>query len=136
MQTEDFNELFTDDVLRKLFPDDRADLFFEALLGEAEEGAYDIELKFSGFDRVGKTLNFALHLKERPHKCLACNLTRGLPEVFARHPIINIKGLVREIEQILIDRARCSAWSLGHTVKAARDLHAIPLTITLDFPAT
>jgi len=125
------NEIFTDDVLKELFPPQRADNFFEALFGDASEGAYDIALSFTGYNERGNTLNFNLDLHERPGCCLACNLTYGLPEVFSRHPIINVNGLVADIEKKLDGRARCVEWKLGTTVQQEKSLHSIPLQITL-----
>ncbi len=52
-------------------------------------------------------LHFDLQLKERPGKCLACNVTYGLPQVFTRHPVIDLKGVVREIETLLNGSAKC-----------------------------
>lgn len=126
-----FADIFTTRILDRLLPPGRADLFFEALYGDADEGAFDISLNFSGYDEKQQQLVFEFQLRERPGKCLACNLTHGLPEVFARHPLINIKGMVGEIEKLLSGR-RCGDWSLGHTVTAARNLHLIPLRIALD----
>lgn len=124
-------QLFTEEKLAELLPPGRANEFFEALLGEAEEGAYDIKLSFQGFNPDDQTLQLALELHERPGKCLACNLTYGLPEVFSRHPIININGLVADIDQLLGDRASCREWRLGATRQASKSLHIIPLLIKL-----
>ena len=131
MSLENLDNIFTSETLKKLLPSDRADQFFEALYGEANEGAFDIALLFTGLDKDRNTLNFELKLTERPGKCLACNLTYGLPEVFSRHPVINIKGMVTEIEGILAGTARCTDWALGHTRTRARDMHTIPLTVRL-----
>ncbi len=94
----DWKQIFSRTTLRELFPQERTDAFFDALFGDASEGAYDIELAFDSYDRAAKKLRFLLNLRERPGCCLACNLTYGLPEVFARHPVIDLKGLVRDIE--------------------------------------
>lgn len=131
MSLKNFDDIFTSDTLKKLLPPVRADQFFEALYGEADEGAFDIGLAFIGHDKNRMTLNFELKLTERPGKCLACNLTYGLPEVFTRHPVINIKGMVQEIEGILAGTSKCTDWALGHTRTMARDLHTIPLTVSL-----
>ena len=129
MTTSHFDDLFTREKLRDLFPDSRADQFFEALLGDSEEGSYDISLEFrdAGNDR----LNFEFHLKQRPEKCLACNLTYGLPEVFSRHPVINITKLVGDIEGLINGKAKSDGWQLGATREISRALHVIPLTISL-----
>lgn len=124
-------QIFTDQVLRSLFPLERADAFFDALFGDASEGAYDIALTYAGYDSHANTLDFFLNLHERPGRCLACNLTYGLPEVFGRHPVINIKGLVGDIERLLGGAVRCTDWKLGRTEQKGRSLHCIPLRIQL-----
>ena len=130
MATEHFNEMFTPDVLKKLFPENRADLFFDALFGDATEGIYDISLEFK--EHRQNRLEFELHLKQRPGKCLNCSLTYGLPGVFSRHPIININGLVKDIGRLLEGRARVVDWQLGVTREVSDELHVIPLIISLD----
>lgn len=124
-------QIFTDKVLAALFPPERSNDFFDALFGDAKEGAYDIALTFAGYDPSEQTLQFNLNLHERPGRCLACNLTYGLPDVFSRHPIINIKGLVAEIEQLLGGGMACAQWQLGRTEQKGRSLHLIPLLIQL-----
>ena len=129
MTKDPFDMVFTSDRLEGLFPADRADRFFEALLGDAGEGAYDIRLDYDGCreDR----LHFRFHLTERPGKCLSCSLTYGLPHVFNRHPVINIKGLVADIGDLLRGQATCADWSLGHTEQRSRSLHVVPVKIRL-----
>lgn len=127
----DFKNIFNDKVLAELFPTGRADDFFDALFGDASEGAYDIAVKYGGYDADSKDLHFELHLIQRPGKCLACNLTYGLPEVFSRHPIIDIKGLVEDIDKILGNDYSCREWSLKHTRSVSSDLHVIPLVVSL-----
>jgi len=126
-----FTELFSDKRLLEIFPAERTDSFFEALFGDSQEGSFDINLKFARHDSVHNSLHFELQLKQRPGKCLACNLTYGLPEVFTRHPVININGLVKGINNLLEDGTQCSNWSLGNTQVIANDLHIIPLTVLL-----
>ena len=128
--TDTFAALFTPDKLQELFPADRADRFFDALLGDPKEGAYDIRLSYDGLHEG--QLRFALELHQRPRKCLACNLTYGLPTVFSRHPIIDIKGLVAAIAQLLDGQGRCKDWKLGATVEKSRQLHVVPLLIDLE----
>ena len=123
--------VFDDQTLDELFPARRADDFFEALFGDANEGAYDIRLSFSGYDAGANSLRFFLNLHERPGCCLVCNLTYGLPEVFSRHPVINIKGLVADIEKRLDGKANCTSWKLGTTIQQEKSLHSIPLDIQL-----
>ena len=129
-ETGNFDDLFTPDALRKLFPEDRSDRFFEALYGDAEEGAYDIRLEYGGFRE--NRLEFILRLTQRPGKCITCSLTYGLPEVFSRHPIINVKGLVQNIESLLNGKVRCVGWQLGSTREISKVVHAIPLNIFLE----
>ena len=99
MAKSSFDGLFTHEVLKKLFPKDRADQFFDALYGDRTDGAYDISLEFKGHNQ--NELQFEFHLKQRPGKCLACNLTFGLPRIFSSHPIININGLVHDIDHFI-----------------------------------
>jgi hypothetical protein len=125
------NDVFTNEVLQELFPAQRADDFFEALFGDADEGAYDISLSFQGHDEKENTLNFNLDLHERPGYCLACNLTSGLPDVFSRHKVINIEGLVTDVEKKLDGKVKCETWKLGRTQQPQKSLHSIPLQIDL-----
>jgi hypothetical protein len=130
MNKDSLDALFSAKNLQEIFPKERANDFFEALFGDAEEGAYDIKLAYIGSD--GRTISMELQLFERPGRCLACNLTQGLPTVFSRHPIINIAGVVREIDKLLTGQTRCGDWSLGYTQQKSKSVHAIPLTITLE----
>ena len=131
MTMDNLSEIFTENVLKELFPPQRADDFFEAMFGDASEGAYDIALKFKGYNERANTLDFNLDLHERPGCCLACNLTYGLPEVFSRHPVVNINGLVADIEKKLNGSVKCADWKLGTTVQQGKSIHSIPLNITL-----
>lgn len=124
-------QIFTEKVLADLFPPERSNEFFDALFGDADEGAYDIALRFAAYDRATQTLQFNLDLLERPGRCLVCNLTAGLPQVFSRHPIINLNGLVMDIERLLGDKVVCDQWQLGRTVQEEQSLHRIPLSIRL-----
>ncbi len=75
------------------------------------------------------------HLKKRPDKCLVCSLTYGLPQVFSKHPVINVKGIVEQIGQILINKKECkecTGWELGRTQEISDDLHTIPLVLFLN----
>ena len=130
MAEPNYSEIFTREVLEKLFPENRSDNFFDALYGDPSEGAYDISLEFKGHSQ--DRLHFEFHLKERPGKCLACNLTYGLPQVFSRHPIIDVKGVVQEIDNLLNGRSKCGEWQLGRTREVSRKLHIVPLTIKLE----
>lgn len=131
MPTDIYQELFTNNILKELLPGELADTFFEALYGDIEEGAYDIALAYEGFSPEPKALRFRLDLSERPGKCLACHLTHGLPEVFARHPLINIAGLVEKIVARLGAEAACTNWHLEATRTISRSLYAVPLIINL-----
>ena len=130
----DWKQIFSRTTLRELFPQERTDAFFDALFGDASEGAYDIELSFDRYDRAARNLRFLLNLRERPGRCLACNLTYGLPEVFARHPVIDLKGMVGDIEARLGGEMVCGDWRLGRTVQQERSLHSIPLEIEVRKP--
>lgn len=129
MTEQNYKDVFTDAVLKNMFPDDRADRFFDALYGDADDGAYDISLAFAG--HTDGRLNFEFHLHQRPGKCLACNLTHGLPNVLGRHPVIDVKGLVNSINTLLDGQAACGDWTIGKTREISRELHVVPLTIDL-----
>lgn len=134
MKTATLRDIFTADTLEKIFPRDRADRFFDALYGDAREGAYDIRLDYKGHTPDKKELIFEFRLEQRPGKCLACNLTYGLPQVFSRHPIINVRGLVQEIDRLLNGSGRCAYWRVGTTREISRSLHTVPLIISLQVP--
>lgn len=130
MTINKMDDLFTAETMSRFFPPERADQFFDALLGDAEEGAFDISLHFKNFLSEQNKLLFELHLDERPDKCLACNVTYGLPQVFSRHPVINIERLVAEIVAMIGKEAGCSEWHLGATQTVSQTLHVIPLSVT------
>lgn len=113
--------------LDKIFPPERADKFFDALFGGAEEGAYDIRLVCRVLTEQQAQLAFELH--QRPGKCLACNLTYGLPQVFQRHPVLNVSGLARDVAVHLGWPVDSITWHLENTEEINRELHAIPLVI-------
>ena len=129
MTNDQFQKIFTEETLRELFPAKRANEFFEALYGDVEEGVYDIDLVFEGFSTENNTLQFLLNLSERPDKCLACHLTYGLPEVFSRHPIINVAGVVQEIDNLLDNQATCGNWHLEPTRTVSSKVYAVPFII-------
>jgi len=129
MNTNAIDSIFTQEILQQLFPKERTNEFFEALFGDADDGAYDIELGYGGTN--GQILTMELKLHERPGCCLACNLTQGLPQVFSRHPIINVTGIVSDIDKLLGDMASCKEWSLGYTEQRSKEMHIIPINITL-----
>lgn len=129
MTTTEIESILNSDTLRGIFPATRSDEFFDALFGDASEGAYDIELAFR--DTTEKQLTLDLVLRQRPGCCLACNLTQGLPQVFSRHPIINIKGVVQEIDTLFNNGRKCGDWSLSRTEQRSGSEHVIPLVIEL-----
>lgn len=129
MNKEAVDALFTPEYLQQIFPISRANEFFEALFGDADEGAYDISLSYQGCHK--DAIHLELQLKERPGHCLACNLTQGLPTVFSRHPVINIQGVVDKVGEDLNGEIQCTDWSLGYTQQKSSGLHAIPLTISI-----
>ncbi len=129
MTPDTIKAILTKENLEKIFPKERTNEFFEALFGDADEGAYDIELAYR--ECKGSTLTMDLLLHERPNRCLACNLTQGLPQVFSRHPIININGIVRELDTLLGGEIHCGAWSLDYTQQHSRSLHSIPIKISI-----
>lgn len=118
-------QIFTPTYLDEIFPPEKTNAFFEALFGDAEDGAYDIRLRFEQASE--SELRFAFHLEQRPGMCLACNLTYGLPQVFTRHPIL----AVGKVAATLAEKAgwNTSSWALAPTREISRSLHVIPLTI-------
>lgn len=122
-------QIISDEFLEELFPEGRADEFFEAIYGGVEDGAFDIALKFCGFDEKRRELFLEYRLTERPGKCMACSLTRGLPSVFERHPIIDINGSVRRIDKKLGAGWEVMEWTVGATSPIAPKVNVIPLCI-------
>ena len=126
------SSLITNNDLEIIFPENKADNFFDALYGDADDGAYDITLKYKDYEDKLLTLEF--HLIQRPGKCLVCNLTYGLPQVFSKHPIINISEIVKKIETLFKEKKedkKCASWELGRTFEISRELHIIPLIISI-----
>jgi hypothetical protein len=129
MSSENFDQLFDQPACAKMLPPEKTNDFFEALFGDASEGSYDIELTYEGSN--GKHLQFNIELHERHGHCLACNLTQGLPQVFSRHPVIDITGIVEQVNAVLGDKAHTGNWQLGSTQQRSQSIHVIPLTIEL-----
>lgn len=127
MTTVNYEAIFTPERMAELFPKERTDAFFEALFGDVSDGAYDISLAYR--KQKENTLFFEFILDQRPGKCLVCSLTYGLPEVFTRHPIINVKGVVEGIHAAL--GGQSSKWELGPTREVSRSQHVIPLMLEL-----
>ena len=126
---EQVTEIFTPEFLQELLPPERSDEFFEALYGDPKEGSYDIELKFNKLE--DNILHLYFELKQRPGKCMACNLTYGLPQVFSRHPLINLSGMVEKIGNNLPGYS-CVNWELGKTMEMSEERHIIPFYIYLE----
>ena len=121
-------EIFSQACLNEVFPPERTDQFFEALFGDAGDGAYDIRLSLLSGN--ADTLKFLFELHQRGHACLACNLTHGLPAVFLRHPVINIRGVTAELARRVGWEDGTWTWSLGDTEEVSTALHVIPLVLT------
>lgn len=113
--------------LDTLLPGETSDRFFEALYGDASDGAYDISLEFISAN--DKRIVLAFNLTRRPGKCLVCSLTYGLPTVFSRHPLINIKGMVAKIEK---QGLSIKKWRLGETEEQTSSFHTIPFYLDLE----
>ncbi len=126
MNQNELKEMITQEFLDTLLPPEKSDAFFEALYGDASEGAYDIRLSPVSVSDSRIVLAFNLH--QRPGKCLVCSLTYGLPTVFSRHPLINIKGMVSQMTQKGIP---VKDWQLGDTQEHSSALHTIPLYLNL-----
>lgn len=128
-------ETFTVERLSELFPPERTDAFFEALFGGAEDGAYDIRLVFSHGEAGGESggerrLVFLFELHQRGHMCLACNLTHGLPQVFARHPVIDVRGLAAKLAALAGWPEGSYRWELERTEEVSEALHVVPLVLS------
>ncbi len=121
-----FKTIITQEFLDRLLPSEKSDQFFEALYGDVAEGAYDIRLTPVSFSE--ERIVLAFNLSQRPGKCLVCSLTYGLPNVFSRHPLINIKGMVEKINNAGVPVA---SWELGNTKEENTALHIIPLYLNL-----
>lgn len=126
MNQAELSQVFTQDFLDELLPVEKSDQFFEALYGDASEGAYDIRLEFISANQGRVVLAFSLI--QRPEKCLVCSLTYGIPKVFARHPLININGMVDKIAQKGVD---VEHWRLGETEESSSTQHTIPFYLDI-----
>lgn len=126
MDQAEITQVFTQDFLDELLPPEKSDQFFEALYGDASDGAYDIRLEFISANEGRIVLAF--NLTQRPGKCLVCSLTYGLPNVFGRHPLINIKGMV---EKIIQNGIQIDGWRLGDTEESSSELHIIPFYLDI-----
>jgi len=129
MKEEEIRKIFSEKNMKRLFPEQKTNQFFEALLGDPNEGAYDIELRFKNIYK--NRLEFEFLLKARPGKCLVCSLTYGLPQVFSRHPVIDINGIVNKVNEMIKEYGKCGEWKLGPTRTISPELHSIPLIILI-----
>ncbi len=115
------------ELLDALLPAERSNEFFDALYGDAEDGAYDIKLCVRSIEDHRANLAFELH--QRAGKCLVCSLTYGLPQVFQRHPLINTANIAKEVAKTLGWDPETARFELGRTEEHGAALHSIPLTI-------
>ena len=120
--------VFTREWADALFPPERTEKFFNALYGKAEEGAYTIALRF--VRAVEGSYEFAFDLHQRPGKCLVCSLTHGLPQVFSRHPVINLRGVAHAVAAALGKEPETALWKLKPTQETSTALHSVPLIIS------
>jgi hypothetical protein len=127
MDRAEFNQIFTQDFLDQLLPLNLSNKFFEALYGDASDGAYDIRLQFVSARDEQIVLEF--NLIQRPGKCMVCNLTYGLPNVFSRHPLININDMMKKIEE---KGVKVENWYLGDTKEVNNSLHTLPFYLDLE----
>lgn len=112
-------------TLDELFPLYLSDEFFEAIYGDTEEGAYDIVLTCKSL--CDKEADFAFELRRREDKCLKCSLTYGLPDVFRKHPLLNIPGLAAKLANKL--GWKDFSWQILPVEEVSGDLHIIPLIL-------
>ncbi|HFC98410.1 MAG TPA: pancreas/duodenum homeobox protein 1 [Thermosulfurimonas dismutans] len=122
--------MFSEEQIKTLLPREKIEAFFEAFYF-GEEPAYDLELGLGHFDPEQRLVRLELRLKARPGRCLACNLTWGLPEVFKRHPALDLQGVVGRLEGLLPDGWKVRDWTLGTTEEIDEELHVIPLIVRL-----
>lgn len=132
MDLRQLESAITEEFISGLFPPEKTDEFFNALYGGAETGAFDISLHLADIDKATNSLLLEFRLTERPGKCLACNLTYGLPQVFDRHPVIDLKGISAAIERALEPGISVKGWRIGTTESRNPTLSVIPLRIFLE----
>ncbi|MDO5483624.1 MAG: hypothetical protein Q4F27_01825, partial [Desulfovibrionaceae bacterium] len=60
---------------------------------------------------------------------LIAKVERLLPQVFQRHPVLNVAGVARAIAQKLGWPEESINWRLGTTEEISRKLHAIPFLL-------
>lgn len=111
--------------IEEIFTPEKTDEFFDAIYGGAEEGVYTIVPVIKKL--MPDMALLAFELRRRPGQCLKCSLTYGLPEVFRRHPLLNVAGLAREIAHKV--GWNNYSWELGETEEHGDDLHSIPFIV-------
>ena len=107
-------DVFTPECLNDLFPIQRTNDFFDALFGDAEEGAYDIRLVVDPEESDDGGLHFYFELHQRAGRCLVCSLTYGLVSDIASRA-----GW--ELDDVW--------WRIGTTESLSSALHRIPLVL-------
>jgi len=80
MDTSTIDALFTPETLQQLFPKNRTSDFFEALFGDADEGAYEIELGYGGVN--GNSLTMELKTSRTPRMLSRVQLDPGITTGF------------------------------------------------------
>lgn len=116
------DEAFLDEI----FPRKRADEFFDAIYGGAEDGAYDIILR--SLSESPDEANLEFRLIRRPNQCLKCSLTYGLPDVFKRHPVIDLRGVAEAVAKKMNWQGDI-AWEVMPVVEKSEDEHVIPFNV-------
>lgn len=127
MTSSSYASILNSEKLAALFPPERGTAFFDALYGDAEEAAFTIRLEFLRTE--AHRLHFQFCLEQRPGKCLACNLTYGLPQVFTRHPLLAVGKLADTLTGLI--GTEPASWALGSTREMSRSLHVIPFIIKI-----
>jgi len=122
--------MFSEEWIKGLLPRKKIEAFFEAFYF-GEEPAYDLELGLGEVSLEQKRIRLDLRLLARPGRCLACNLTWGLPPVLEKHPLLNLEEIVRRIEERLPEGLKVKNWELGAVREINSELHVIPLWIYL-----
>ncbi len=126
MNPSSLEAVFTPDFCNLLLPEGIADRFFDAMYGDAADGAYNIHLEFVSAE--GSRIELSFVLVQRPGKCLVCSLTYGLPTVFTRHPQINLKGIIKKITDAGVP---VREFRLGSTREISATRHEIPLFLEI-----
>ena len=94
MTTDTIKTVLTKENLEKIFPRQRANDFFEALFGDADEGAYDIELAYR--EHNGSTLVMDLLLR----RLLDLGIRLARPGEFSERAFLNGKLDLAQAEAV------------------------------------